>query len=84
MARPKPDHDGHLRQYGGPRKSVSVAFRLTDDPRYIEKTIHRLAILEDVPSLRTPQQIRKALQRWKHCLFAAQAEVLEAWLSART
>ena len=83
MARPKPDHDGHLRQYGGPRKSVSVAFRLTDDPRYIEKTIHRLAILEDVPSLRTPAQIRKALKRWRHVLFPVQAEVLEVWLAGQ-
>lgn len=74
-------HDAHLRNYAAPRKAIAEVWRLADDPHYIEKTIQRLEVFDDVPVLKTPGEIRAALERWRHVLYPVQVEALERWLA---
>jgi len=69
-----------LRNYNAPRKKIADVPVARGELRYIERSIDRLAILQDVRVLTTPDEIRVALNRWKHVLFSGQVEALESWL----
>ena len=51
-------------------------------PPSARRALARLAILQDVPHLGTPDAIAAALERWRHCLSPSAARALETWLAA--
>jgi len=71
-----------LRNYSAPRKKIADVPVARNSPQYIERSIDRLAILQDVRSLTTRDQVRVALSRWRHVLFSGQVEALEDWLES--
>jgi hypothetical protein len=71
------------RDYSTPRTDIVAVTVARDDPRYIEKSIYRLAVLEDKRKLESAAEIRAALNRWRHCLFDGQVKRLERWLAAQ-
>ena len=74
-----------LRDYAGTAaraKKPEAAWRLTG-PGYIEKSLRRLAVLEDVPALSTRAEIEAALDRWRGCLLPLQGALLEKWLAGQ-
>lgn len=78
-----PKHDGHLRNYSKPRKAIAEVWRLDKDRSYLKKSVRRLAVLQDVPVLTNPAEIREALGRWRHVLYPIQVKALEQWLAGQ-
>ena len=64
-------------------KPVSQIVTRRDGQDYIDKTIVRLCIFDDVQALTTPQAIAAALDRWRHCFHAVQVAKLQDWLDAQ-
>lgn len=52
-----------FRRYDLPQTEIAAVNVYQDHLECIEKMINRLAILEDVPRLATPDEIRQALEK---------------------
>jgi hypothetical protein len=76
-------HDAHLRNAPVASRLFAECYRIVDE-QYVEKTIRRLEVFDDVLRLRTKAEIREALERWKHCLYGPQVEVLVRWLDSQS
>jgi len=53
--------------------------KLKVTPKYIERSLHRLAVIADVPLTRSKQAVCKLIHQWGYYLPDQQREALERW-----